>query len=284
MDPQKVWQIILSDTQQSLGVGTTWGPPSPSLQEFLWAQSIGARGSVASVGECFFGIHAGRCPGLVTYQESVGNSSGRRSWNGIWGRESGYSHRVTVWSLQNLPSGFCCAGQGLNTFVRQKQFGWMSLNKYLQIRSIYQFLISRQKKMRLKDLEACLQPIQGFSESASTSTYSDISFSFINWFSVRLNTNVNVSQQNLGSPKPELEQYVSLRKMTLNLVSSQPGSYLWLLWHTCFEKIKVTSAHLASRMLFTAHSSYQDIDSRSILDLGCGCGILSIASHLLGST
>ncbi|KAG0142528.1 hypothetical protein CROQUDRAFT_67122 [Cronartium quercuum f. sp. fusiforme G11] len=45
----------------------------------------------------------------------------------------------------------------------------------------------------------------------------------------------------------------------------------------------VTSAHLASRMIFISHSTYDDIASKYVLDLGCGCGILSIASHLLGS-
>lgn len=45
----------------------------------------------------------------------------------------------------------------------------------------------------------------------------------------------------------------------------------------------VTSAHLASRMMFTAQSTYEDVLDKRVLDLGCGCGILSIASTLLGS-
>ncbi|KAL1924129.1 uncharacterized protein VTP21DRAFT_7164 [Calcarisporiella thermophila] len=45
-----------------------------------------------------------------------------------------------------------------------------------------------------------------------------------------------------------------------------------------------TTPHLASRILFTAHSTYDDIEGRIVADFGCGCGILSIASCLLGAT
>ena len=44
-----------------------------------------------------------------------------------------------------------------------------------------------------------------------------------------------------------------------------------------------TSAHIASHMLFSAQDQFEDIESHSILDLGVGCGMLSIASMLLGS-
>ncbi|GJN91812.1 hypothetical protein Rhopal_004835-T1 [Rhodotorula paludigena] len=71
--------------------------------------------------------------------------------------------------------------------------------------------------MKLKELEAELQPLKGFAE-----------------------------------PKRELEQYV-------------------------------TSAHLASRMIFTAATQFDDIDEKSVLDLGCGCAILSIASVMMGA-
>lgn len=44
-----------------------------------------------------------------------------------------------------------------------------------------------------------------------------------------------------------------------------------------------TSSHLASRMLFTAHTSFDDIEGSKVLDLGCGCGVLSIAAKLCGA-
>ncbi|KAG9290009.1 hypothetical protein G9A89_010315 [Geosiphon pyriformis] len=45
-----------------------------------------------------------------------------------------------------------------------------------------------------------------------------------------------------------------------------------------------TTPHLAARMLFTAHSVYDDIENKVVADFGCGCGVLSIASNLLGSS
>lgn len=60
------------------------------------------------------------------------------------------------------------------------------------------------------------------------------------------------SLEGFHSPKVELEQYV-------------------------------TSAHLASRMIFTAHNSFDQITNKSILDLGSGTGLLSIACAYLGS-
>ncbi|KNZ44995.1 hypothetical protein VP01_85g10 [Puccinia sorghi] len=72
--------------------------------------------------------------------------------------------------------------------------------------------------IRLKDLEAELQPLDGF----------DV-------------------------PKIDLEQYV-------------------------------TSAHLASHMIFTAETTYADVGQKRVLDLGCGCGILSIACSLVGAS
>lgn len=56
----------------------------------------------------------------------------------------------------------------------------------------------------------------------------------------------------LGEPKRELEQYV-------------------------------TSSHLASRMIFTAATQFDDIDEKIVLDLGCGCAVLSIACVMMGA-
>jgi hypothetical protein len=44
-----------------------------------------------------------------------------------------------------------------------------------------------------------------------------------------------------------------------------------------------TSAHIASRMIFTAANTYEDIVGCTVGDLGCGAGMLSIASSLMGS-
>ncbi len=44
-----------------------------------------------------------------------------------------------------------------------------------------------------------------------------------------------------------------------------------------------TDAHIAARMIYTAESLYGDIVGKSVLDLGCGCGILSIACLVTGA-
>ncbi|KAG0006144.1 Methyltransferase-like protein 5 [Modicella reniformis] len=44
-----------------------------------------------------------------------------------------------------------------------------------------------------------------------------------------------------------------------------------------------TTPHLAARMLYTAHTTYDDIENKAVGDFGCGCGILSIAAAMLGS-
>lgn len=36
-------------------------------------------------------------------------------------------------------------------------------------------------------------------------------------------------------------------------------------------------------MLHTIHTQYDDIEGKVILDLGCGCGILSIGAVMLGA-
>eukprot|EP00088_Acartia_fossae_P017872 TRINITY_DN2022_c6_g1_i2.p1 TRINITY_DN2022_c6_g1~~TRINITY_DN2022_c6_g1_i2.p1 ORF type:complete len:212 (-),score=23.11 TRINITY_DN2022_c6_g1_i2:587-1222(-) len=44
-----------------------------------------------------------------------------------------------------------------------------------------------------------------------------------------------------------------------------------------------TRPHIAACMIHTMASSFDDIEDRSILDLGCGCGMLSIGCVMLGA-
>ena len=37
-----------------------------------------------------------------------------------------------------------------------------------------------------------------------------------------------------------------------------------------------TDPHLAASVLYTAHTSFGDLSGKSVLDLGAGCGVLSI--------
>jgi predicted RNA methylase len=45
---------------------------------------------------------------------------------------------------------------------------------------------------------------------------------------------------------------------------------------------QVTSPHLAASFLFTAAAN-DDIEGKAVLDLGCGCGMLSIAASFCGA-
>jgi len=44
-----------------------------------------------------------------------------------------------------------------------------------------------------------------------------------------------------------------------------------------------TRPHIASCMIHTIASSFDDVEDRKILDLGCGCGVLSIGCVMLGA-
>ncbi|XP_022072380.2 rRNA N6-adenosine-methyltransferase METTL5 isoform X1 [Acanthochromis polyacanthus] len=42
-----------------------------------------------------------------------------------------------------------------------------------------------------------------------------------------------------------------------------------------------TSPHIAACMLYTIHSTFDDIEGKLVADLGCGCGVLSIGAAML---
>ncbi|XP_033842951.1 rRNA N6-adenosine-methyltransferase METTL5 [Periophthalmus magnuspinnatus] len=42
-----------------------------------------------------------------------------------------------------------------------------------------------------------------------------------------------------------------------------------------------TSPHIAACMLYTIHSTFDDIEGKLVADLGCGCGVLSIGAAVL---
>lgn len=44
-----------------------------------------------------------------------------------------------------------------------------------------------------------------------------------------------------------------------------------------------TDAHIAARTVYTGATAFDDFEGKSVLDLGCGCGMLSIASILVGA-
>ncbi|KAF3441902.1 hypothetical protein FNV43_RR15817 [Rhamnella rubrinervis] len=44
-----------------------------------------------------------------------------------------------------------------------------------------------------------------------------------------------------------------------------------------------TGPHIASRMLYTAENSYEDVSGKIVADFGCGCGTLGAAAALLGA-
>nr|CAG4652107.1 EOG090X0BVL [Triops cancriformis] len=46
----------------------------------------------------------------------------------------------------------------------------------------------------------------------------------------------------------------------------------------------VTRPHIASCMLHTIESNFGDLENKHVLDLGCGCGVLSIGSVIAGAS
>eukprot|EP00039_Didymoeca_costata_P030972 m.32494 g.32494 ORF g.32494 m.32494 type:complete len:226 (+) comp8419_c0_seq1:171-848(+) len=45
-----------------------------------------------------------------------------------------------------------------------------------------------------------------------------------------------------------------------------------------------TRPHIAARMLYTMHQTYDDIEGKVVADLGCGCGMLAIGAAVLGAS
>ncbi|KAL2555204.1 S-adenosyl-L-methionine-dependent methyltransferase superfamily protein [Forsythia ovata] len=44
-----------------------------------------------------------------------------------------------------------------------------------------------------------------------------------------------------------------------------------------------TGPHIASRLLYTAENSFEDVENKTVADFGCGCGTLGLAAALLGA-
>ncbi|XP_069791783.1 rRNA N6-adenosine-methyltransferase METTL5 isoform X1 [Narcine bancroftii] len=44
-----------------------------------------------------------------------------------------------------------------------------------------------------------------------------------------------------------------------------------------------TSPHIAACMLYTIHTTFDDIENKLVADLGCGCGVLSIGAAMLNA-
>ena len=45
-----------------------------------------------------------------------------------------------------------------------------------------------------------------------------------------------------------------------------------------------TPCHIASHMLFQAQAEYGDLAGKTVADLGCGCGMLSVGAAVMGAS
>lgn len=80
----------------------------------------------------------------------------------------------------------------------------------------------------------------------------------------------------LGQPLPRFDMKVKELELALSYVKPFAKPKLELEQYA-------TDSHVATRLLYTAHTVYDDIENKMVLDLGCGCGMLSIAAIMLGA-
>lgn len=76
-----------------------------------------------------------------------------------------------------------------------------------------------------------------------------------------------------------------LRQMKLKQLESelcQIGNFAFSEPKIVYEQYP-TSPHIAAQMLYLAENTFEDIEGRNVLDLGCGTGILSLGASFLGA-
>ncbi|KAL2321301.1 hypothetical protein Fmac_030270 [Flemingia macrophylla] len=70
--------------------------------------------------------------------------------------------------------------------------------------------------------------------------------------------------------------------VTLTLYTVVPCLFVCLCLQVELEQYP-TGPHIASRMLFTAENSFEDVSDKVVADFGCGCGTLGVAAALLSA-